>query len=128
MNNLTNFNKITANELENPQKKDFKKVVNERIMRNMVKTEDLVISKKLDDSISIETKNLRQENDALKEKLHFLANENKTLKETNLQLNNHIEDLKLTQTKLLKKYQEKKEYTRKLLEIVTLQSKFRKNK
>lgn len=112
------------NLIENPQRKDFKRIVNDRIMRNMVKTEDLVINKRLDESISIETKNLRQENDSLKEKVHSLSSENKLLKETNLQLNNHIEELKATQTKLLKKYQEKKEYTRKLLEIIKIQSNF----
>lgn len=108
-----------------PQKKELKKIVNERLMNSRVHEIDTSLSsKKNDDNVSIEVKTLRQKNDALENAVNSLGAENKILKETNIKLNDHIDELKNNHTKLLKKYQEKKEYSKKLLELLKIQSIF----
>ena len=47
--------------------------------------------------------------------------EHQILKETNTQLNNHLDELKENNAQITKKYKGKKEYNKKLLDLLKIQ-------
>ena len=112
---------------KNSQNKSFAKEFVLTKARNL-KTEDFPaknskIEEKKEDFMN-EREFLRKENEFLKNNLTNLLSEHHLLKETNVQLNNLIDDMRQNYEKLGKKYKDKKEYNKKLLDLLKIQGKF----
>jgi len=102
---------------------------NEDFSSNFKKNEDLssnkILEEKKGDIYVHERDFLKKENEFLKNNLTNLLSEHHLLKETNVQLNNHIDELRQNIEKLGKKYKDKKDYNKKLLDLLKIQGKFK---